>query len=74
MRAKPKDNIDELKKKYPRAAAYLVAENESLKSNYELAAIGKKALEAIINGENHEKVMEEMEHAHKAFAERHMWD
>ena len=74
MRAKPEDNIAELKQKYPRAAAYIKAESESLKSNYELAAIGKKALEAIINGEDHEKVMEEMEEAHKAFAERHMWD
>lgn len=74
MRAKPEDNIDEMKKKYPRAAAYLKAENESLKSNYELAAIGKKALEAIINGEDHEKVMAEMGKAHKEFVDRHFWD
>lgn len=74
MRACPENNISRLKEKYPRAAAYLKAENESIKSNYDLAAIGKKALEAIINGEDHEKVMEDMEHAHKAFAERHMWD
>ena len=71
---KPEDNIAELKKKYPRAAAYLTAENESLKSNCELSAIGKKALEAIINGEDHEEVMSTMEAEHKAFADRHMWD
>ena len=74
MRAKPEDNIAELKQKYPRAAAYLTAENESLKSNYVLSAIGNKALEAIINGEDHEAVMATMEAEHKAFAERHMWD
>ena len=74
MRAKPEDNIEELKQKYPRAAAYLSAEHESLKSNLELAEIGQKALESIINGEDHEKVMEEMEADRKAFVDRHFWD
>lgn len=74
MRAKPEDNITELKQRYPRASAYLLAENESLKSNYELSAIGKRALEAIINGEDYEDVMARMKDEQDAFAERHMWD
>lgn len=74
MRAKPEDNIDELRQKYPRAAAYLTAEDESLKRNHELSAIGKRALEAIINGEDHEDVMARMKDEQDAFANRHMWD
>lgn len=74
MRSKPEDNISELKQKYPRAAAYLMAEKESMKSNYELSAIGKRALEAIINGEDYKEVMATMEVEHKAFTDRHMWD
>lgn len=71
---KPEDKIAELKQKYPRAAAYLVAESESYKSNYELAEIGRKALESIINGDDYEKVLKEMNDAKKAFVEKHMWD
>lgn len=74
MREKPEDNIDGLKQKYPRAAAYLAAEDESFKSNYELSSIGKKALEAIINGEDHEVVMERMNREQKEFTDRHFWD
>ena len=74
MKEKPKDNIAELKQKYPRAAAYLLAEAESLKSNYELSAIGKKALEAIINGDDYKEVMNKMETEQKEFVNRHIWD
>lgn len=74
MRAKPEDNISELKEKYPRAAAYLAAEAESFKSNYEFSAIGKRALEAIINGEDYKEVLKRMEDEQKEFANRHIWD
>lgn len=74
LRAKPEDNISELKEKYPRAAAYLAAETESFKSNYELSAIGKRALEAIINGEDYKEVMKRMEDEQKEFVNRHIWD
>lgn len=74
LKKKPEVNVDGLKKRYPRAAAYLIAESESLKSNYELSAIGKEALESIINGEDHEKVLKKMKDDQKAFSDRHMWD
>ena len=71
----PKVNINDLKAKYPRAAAYLKAEAYSNASNYKKAAAGQKALERIINGEDHEVVIAEMEAewsnaAHEAV----MWD
>lgn len=72
--SKPIDNIDELKRKYPRAAAYLIAERESLKNNFELSAIGKKALEAIINGEDYEAAMNRMMEEQKKFVDCHIWD
>lgn len=71
---KPEDKIAELKQKYPRAAAYLAAEAESFKSNYELSAIGKRALEAIINGEDYKEVLKRMEDEQKEFVNRHIWD
>ncbi|MDE5695799.1 MAG: hypothetical protein K2I96_00045 [Lachnospiraceae bacterium] len=72
--SKPEDNISELKQKYPRAAAYLTAESESLKSNSELSAIGRRALEAIISGDPHEEVLRKMEEEQKEFTDRHIWD
>lgn len=73
--AEPKVKINDLKAKYPRAAAYLKAEAYSNASNYRKAAAGQKALERIINGEDHEVVIAEMEAewsnaAHEAV----MWD
>lgn len=74
MRAKPKDNIDALKQKYPRAVAYLLAESESLKSNYELSAIGSEALERIINGEDYNVVLADMKKKQNDFVEKHIWN
>jgi hypothetical protein len=56
----PKVTVDELKKKYPRAAAYLLADNWSLSNNYKKADAGRKALEKIINGDDYDKAIEEM--------------
>lgn len=74
LRAKPEDNINELKQKYPRATAYLIAESEAYKDNYELSAIGKRALERIINGENHEMVLDDMKKEQHEFCNKHIWD
>lgn len=70
---KPNVDIDALKAKYPRAAAYLKAEEKSLCSNYELAAIGKKALEEVIYGD-YQKAMDDMQKDIDAFVARHFWD
>lgn len=72
--AKPQDKIEELKAKYPRAAAYLLAERESHRDNAELAGIGKKALEDIINGMDYNIVLEKMAEEQKKFTDRHIWD
>lgn len=75
VRPKPKYDMDALYKKYPVATAYLKAEKEAEKSNYELSNIGKKALNKIIDcPENYIAIIEEMEREIKAFVERHMWD
>lgn len=71
---KPSTEVAELRKKYPVADAYLIADKESRRANYELATIGKKALERIINGEDYKKVLSDMEKERAAFAESHIWD
>ena len=73
VRAKPEYDFAAMKAQYPRAAAYLRAEAEACKSNYELAAIGQKALEEVIFGD-WEKAMETMDAEIKAFCEKHAWD
>lgn len=74
LEKRPTVEIADLRAKYPRADAYLKAKYESEKSNYELAAIGHKALEKIINGEDYNEVMEEMEIDKSKFVESHIWD
>lgn len=59
--ARPKSNPEELAQKYPRAAAYLLAQSYSGAGNYAKASAGRKAAERILNGEPHEKVIAEME-------------
>ena len=71
---RPAVKPDDLRNLYPRADAYLKAEQYAHKSNYELSAIGKRALERIINGEEHTLVMQDMEEDLSAFTEKHIWD
>lgn len=73
VRPKPQYDIEGMLARYPQAAAYLKAEEEAEKSNYELSAIGRRALEAVINGD-WEKAMETMQAEIKAFTDRHLWD
>lgn len=73
VRPKPQYDIEGMLARYPQAAAYLKAEDEAHKSNYELSEIGKRALDAVIDGD-WEKAMETMQAEIKAFAERHLWD
>ena len=48
---RPDYDFEAAYKKYPQAHAYLIAERESYKSNFELAEIGQRALEKVINGQ-----------------------
>lgn len=73
VRPKPDYDIKAMRRKYHRADAYLRAEEEYLKSNYELSAIGKRALEEVIFGD-WQKAMEIMDKEIKEFVDRHIWD
>jgi hypothetical protein len=71
---RPKSDINEIKKQYPRAAAYLKARAFSDAHNYAKAAAGKKALERIINGEDYNKVIQEMEEEWSKAASEAVWN
>jgi len=71
---KPAVSVVELKAKYPRAAAYITAEGWSRSSNSGKRQAGKKALERIINGENHDQVIAEMEVEWSEYVRERMWD
>lgn len=60
--------------KYPRAVAYLKAENYSFSENMGKRMAGKKALERILNGEDHELALADMEKEWSAYCEARMWD
>ena len=72
--AKPEVTVEELKEKYPRAAAYLKAESWTNSSNLGKYSAGKKALERIIAGEDYEQVLAEMEEEWTAYSTERMWD
>ena len=72
--ASPKVKVEDLKKKYPRAAAYLKAEYAWYSNNYEISAIGKRARKRILDGEDYKIVMADMEKENKEFVNRHIWD
>jgi len=71
---KPIVSVAELKTRFPRAAAYVKAENWTLSNNSGKRQAGKKALERIINGENHDQVIAEMEAEWNAYTKQHIWD
>lgn len=58
---RPTMNVEELKAKYPRAAAYLKAEKFATGAHYVKANAGSKALDKIINGEDYTAAIAEME-------------
>lgn len=70
---RPTHDIEAMKAKYPRAAAYLKAENLSLKYNDDLSEIGRDAILEVVFGD-YEKALADMDEKRKAFAERHIWD
>lgn len=74
VRPKPKYDMDALHAKYPRAKAYLDAEDFAASDNDAKSAAGRKALEAIINGENYEQAIHTMNSEWSAYCEKHIWD
>ena len=74
MRGCPKDMVAELEERYPRAAAYRKARRDANSANYEISAIGRKAVERIINGEDYSAVLADMESEMDKFTLSHAWD
>lgn len=72
--AKPEDRTAEMAAMYPIAAAYHKAENWSLAANYAKANAGHKAMHRIEAGEDHKKVIADMENEWSAHCEKHIWD
>lgn len=71
--SKPDYDFEAAYKKYPRAAAYLECEEYAHKSNWELSAIGKEALEEVIYGD-YEKALKMLEEGRNEFCMKHAWD
>lgn len=74
VRAKPMYDFDELYATYPRAAAYLKAEQYGDADNYVKSAAGEKALEAIINGADPAETIAAMEAEWNGYCDKHIWD
>lgn len=74
VRPKPKHDLTAMYAKYPRAKAYLDAQGFAESANDAKSAAGRKALEAIINGENHEQAIDTMNSEWSAYCEKHIWD
>lgn len=74
VRPKPEHDMDAMYAKYPRAKAYLDAQDFAGSENAAKSAAGQKALEAIINGEDHELALSAMVAEWKSHVASHIWD
>lgn len=74
VRPRPEYDFEEMYKKYPRAWAYLQAEDFSYSANFSKAASGMKALDAIIDGADPETAIAAMKAEWSDYCNRHMWD
>ncbi len=72
--AKPEITVEELKTRYPRAAAYLKAQSWTRSNNVGKFSAGRKALERIIAGEDYEQVLADMEAEWTEYTRTRMWD
>ncbi len=71
---KPVVTVDEVSAKYPRAAAYIKAENMSYASNYTKSECGREALEKIINGYDYNEALKEADEKWSAYCTKHIFD
>lgn len=74
LRPRPQYDLDAMRAEYPRAAAYLAAESMSLSPNYIKASAGQKALNKIINGEDHVQALADAKAEWDAYVQEHIWD
>lgn len=73
VRPKPSYDLSAMYAKYPRAKAYLDASAYADAEHYVKAAAGKKALEAIINGEDYDEAIAAMKADWDEYIREHMW-
>lgn len=72
---KPEASLEELVRKYPRANAYMKAENYAYSSSNNVrATAGKKALERILNGEDYKQAIADMKKEWHDYCEEHVFD
>ena len=74
VRPKPDYDLEEMNRKYPRAAAYRKAEAYEYASHYYKATLGEQAKEKIINGEDYTAVIADMEQKWHDYTEAHIFD
>lgn len=67
-------DTDTLKSDYPVAAAYLLAESYYNAAHYAQSTAGKRAMQRIADGEDHEAVIAEMKDEWDKHCEAHIWD
>lgn len=67
-------DITGLRKKYPRADAYLKAGNYANASNYRKASLGREAQKKIRQGKSYKKAIAEMEAEWKKYTSKAVWD
>lgn len=70
--SKPKVSSADLRKQYPRAAAYIKAENWEYANHYAKSSAGRRAKERIINGDDYSTVLADMEAEWSAHCEEHI--
>ena len=70
----PKTDIAALKSQHPEAAMMLRAESMASKSNYEMAAIGRRAVQAIKDHTPAAEAIAKMEAELKELTAAHAWD
>lgn len=71
---KPSVNLDDLRARYPRAAAYLRAESWTFASNSAKNSAGRKALNRIIEGEDYAAAIADMEKEFDQYLDEQRWD
>ena len=74
VRPMPEYNLSEMRKRFPRAAAYLKAENWEYSEHYVKSRCGKTAKEKIINGQDYDQTIAEMEKEWADYCQEHVWD
>ena len=74
LRPRPQYDIDAMRTKYPRAAAFLEAEKMAYSPHYVKSAAGQKALDRIINGEDYAQALADAKAEWNAYLQEHIWD